>query len=49
MAGELGATELDAIDRAMEAEVQAAFAAAESAPWPDAGSLTTDVYAAWSD
>lgn len=49
VAAELRAEELDVIDREMADEVDAAFASAESAPWPSARSLTTDVYAAWGE
>ena len=37
------AHELDAIDREAAAEVEAALAAAEAAPWPDAATAYTDV------
>ena len=40
---------LDEIDRAMTAEVDAAFIAAAESPWPDPSALTADVYAAWTD
>lgn len=49
VAGQLDAAELDGIDRAMDLEVEAAFRTAEAAPWPSPDSLTTDVYAAWSE
>lgn len=42
--GELGATELDAIDREVLAEIDAAVAAAKAAPFPTENELTTDVY-----
>ena len=49
----LGATipteTLDAIDRAAAAEVEAAFATAETAAWPAPATLTTDVYASWTE
>ena len=35
---------LDGIERSVQAEVDAAFAAAEAAPWPDISQVTTDVY-----
>ena len=37
------AAELDAIDQQAQAEVQAALAAAEAAPWPDPAAAYTDV------
>jgi len=40
---------LDDIDGQMAAEVDAAFVAAEAAPWPDPSTLTADVYASWKD
>jgi TPP-dependent pyruvate/acetoin dehydrogenase alpha subunit len=36
--------ELDGVARDVEAEVEAAFAAAEAAPWPDVSLVTADVY-----
>lgn len=42
--GALAAAELDAIDRAVLAEIDAAVAASRAAPLPDEGELTTDVY-----
>jgi TPP-dependent pyruvate/acetoin dehydrogenase alpha subunit len=38
---------LDAIDREMTAETEAALAAAERAPWPDPSAVTADVYTTW--
>jgi len=35
---------LDGIERAVATEVDAAFTAAEAAPWPDISEVTTDVY-----
>jgi acetoin:2,6-dichlorophenolindophenol oxidoreductase subunit alpha len=45
--GLLAAAELDEVDREMTAETEAALAAAERAPWPDASVLTADVYTTW--
>ncbi len=45
-AGLFSPADLDAIDAAAAAEVDAAFAAAERAPWPEPTALTSDVYAA---
>ncbi|MGH9137089.1 MAG: thiamine pyrophosphate-dependent dehydrogenase E1 component subunit alpha [Acidimicrobiales bacterium] len=42
--GLLGSDELDAVDAEAAAEVDAAFAAAEAAPWPDISLVTADVY-----
>lgn len=48
-AGLFSPADLDAIDAAAAAEVDAAFAAGERAPWPEPTALTSDVYAAWKD
>lgn len=40
---------LDQIDLQMTAEVDAAFVAAEAAPWPNPNTLTADVYSSWKD
>jgi len=47
--GQVRASLLDEIDRQMAAEVEAAFVAAEAAPWPDPSALTADVYSSWKD
>ena len=47
--GRIDAGLLDEIDRQMAADVDAAFVAAEAAPWPDPSTLTTDVYDSWKD
>jgi TPP-dependent pyruvate/acetoin dehydrogenase alpha subunit len=47
--GRIDAGLLDEIDRQMAAEVDAAFVAAEAAPWPDPSALTADVYGSWKD
>ena len=47
--GQVRASLLDEIDRQMAAEVEAAFVAAEAAPWPDPSALTADVYGSWKD
>jgi pyruvate dehydrogenase E1 component alpha subunit len=39
----IAAARLDAIDEAAHAEVEAALAAADAAPWPDAADAFTDV------
>ena len=36
--------ELDASELDVEAQVDAAFAAAEASPWPDVSLVTADVY-----
>jgi 2-oxoisovalerate dehydrogenase E1 component len=41
--------ELDAIDAEIQTEVAAASAAAEKAPWPDAGAATAHVYSGGED
>jgi acetoin:2,6-dichlorophenolindophenol oxidoreductase subunit alpha len=43
--GVLGSGELAALRSRVAASVQAALAFAQASPWPDASSLTTDVYA----
>ncbi len=48
-ADRIDAAELDAIDREMTAEVEAALAAGEAAACPDPSALTADVYAAWTE
>jgi pyruvate dehydrogenase E1 component alpha subunit len=45
--GLIDAAELDAFDREMTAETEAALAAAEQAPWPDASVAVADVYTTW--
>jgi pyruvate dehydrogenase E1 component alpha subunit len=45
--GLIDAAELDAFDREMTAETEAALAAAEQAPWPDASVSVADVYTTW--
>ncbi|MBB2714785.1 UNVERIFIED_ORG: TPP-dependent pyruvate/acetoin dehydrogenase alpha subunit, partial [Rhizobium etli] len=40
----LEAAELDAVDRAVDAEIDRAVAAARAAPFPPLSALTTDVY-----
>jgi len=47
--GRIDAGLLDEIDRQMATDVDAAFVAAEAAPWPDPTTLTADVYASWKD
>ncbi len=47
--GRIDAGLLDEIDRQMATDVDAAFVAAEAAPWPDPTMLTADVYASWKD
>lgn len=42
--GWISSHELDAVDATAVAEVDAAFAAAEAAPWPDVALVTADVY-----
>jgi acetoin:2,6-dichlorophenolindophenol oxidoreductase subunit alpha len=42
--GRLTGDELDAIEHDVEAQVEAAFAAAEASPWPDVSLVTADVY-----
>lgn len=46
-ASRLAGAELDAIEATVAREVDDAFVAAEAAPWPDASTLTADVYASW--
>jgi pyruvate dehydrogenase E1 component alpha subunit len=43
VAGGVDAAALDALDHAAQAEVEAALAVAEAAPWPEAGAAFTDV------
>src|SRR5689334_15032554 len=43
--GTITAAELDAIDAAVQEEVEAAHREAEAAPWPDPAAATTHVYA----
>lgn len=44
VADRLETADLDSIETSVAAEVVAAFAAAQDAPWPDLSELTTDVY-----